>query len=361
MLVSHLEVSAPGKLILCGEHSVVYGKKALASAIDLRTRLTARRSSDRLSTFNMHLLTVDRLIQVTEREFTAIGPVCSLDEGVNKLLAERADREPDKQLEAIRLLLMSTPGLKWAHLSGLCVEVSSELPLAAGLGSSASLSVCLAAMFHLLITPHVQLLTEEERNDINTTAFAIERIFHGQPSGIDNSVACYGNYVVFERGAIIDRFTSSLELPIVVVNSRVAKQTCEQVLKVRRLRERHPVVVDALMNSINEIVTEFVIAIKNAGSEPDELVQRINDLVTLNQGILHSLQVNNLQLANIIGLAAKYGLHGKITGSGGGGCCFIMLDHRPAQCLLDELTSLNFVSFPTKLGCQGVTVENIEF
>lgn len=389
--VSYLELSAPGKLILGGEHSVVFGKKALASAIDLRTRAIVKRrtqASD-IEYVQLRLTQLERSIRVSREEFNSLrtysasGANLSAADLDQTLASLRANDEQDKILDSFRLILITSQTLEWPHINGLDIEISSELPLAAGLGSSASFSVCLAAVFRFVATMETtQLTTTATTNDlsfsaldleaINSVAFGVERLFHGRPSGIDNSVACYGGYVVFERGAIVDKFVSSLRLPIVVVNSCVPKQTSEQVAKVRQLHSRHARIVDSLMDSIHAIVDEFVGLLKSAphDSEMTESDTLMGDLITLNQGILHGLQVDNLELAKIVGIAAKHGFHAKITGSGGGGCCFVLLHEiqgcedghaKPSELMMNELAESKFVLFPTKLGCRGVSIEKVEF
>lgn len=361
--IKSLKLSAPGKLILCGEHSVTYGKKALASAIDLRTNLTAyyrKEDDDVEDSFNLDLPNINRCVRLTSADFsTHSSSILSRDEALSRYQNET--NNGDKHLEAVKFMIRTVPQLTWSHLKRLQVEIRSELPLASGLGSSASFSVCLSALFLLLAKPTSSTL---DLDAVNSYAFSLEHIFHGRPSGIDNSVACYGNYVVFERGSIVDKFSAADSLPILVVNSCVPKQTSEQVSKVRELHSRHPNIVDSLMNSIGDIVDEFVRVLKSSSSNQNDSKTSLNDLITLNHGILHSLQVDRLELATIVGLADKYNFHAKITGSGGGGCCFVMLsdaDENNKTQLIDELNKFDFVSFPTKLGCKGITIENIEF
>ena len=358
--IKSLKLSAPGKLILCGEHSVTYGKKALASAIDLRTNLTAyyRKEDDDVDgSFNLDLPNINRCVRLTSADFsTHSSSILSRDEALSRY--QKETNSGDKHLEAVKFMTRTVPHLTWSHLKRLQVEIRSDLPLASGLGSSASFSVCLSALFLLLAKPTSTL----DLDAVNSYAFSLEHIFHGRPSGIDNSVACYGNYVVFERGSIVDKFSAADSLPILVVNSCVPKQTSEQVSKVRELHSRHPNIVDSLMNSIGDIVNEFVRVLKSPSIDSKT---SLNDLITFNHGILHSLQVDRLELATIVGLANKYNFHAKITGSGGGGCCFVMLsdadENSTTQLLIDELNKFDFVSFPTKLGCKGITIENIEF
>jgi mevalonate kinase len=381
--LNHIELSAPGKLILCGEHSVVYGKQALASAIDLRTHLCAHRTPDTepaSNTFTLNLPDINRTLQITPTEFTRLrqNSTTSLNDAISSLIDARRENSNstsiDKPLEAIRFLIMCIGDeLVWESLSGLRVELKSDIPVAAGLGSSASFCVCLATFFLLVSSkiPSQTALLDTHLETICTYSFALERIFHGKPSGIDNSVACYGNYVRFGNGTILEKFTSTLDMPILIVNSLVPKETSVQVAKVKSLYARNTPIMECLMETIDAVVTRFVSSLKTT---TNGVVLR--DLVAFNQGLLHGLQISNYELDLIVGVASKYKWEAKITGSGGGGCCFVLLvdgddggvgkeeERRFAERLrglVEELQRLGFNSFRSKLGCKGVCVERLEF
>lgn len=334
-----LEISSPGKLILCGEHSVVYGKKALACSIDLRTRLVSTSLSDS-SDFQLNLLDLNKNISLTQQEFSSIK-----ENGFN------VEDNRDIHQKAIFLLVSLIKELKWSHLAGQRVQVKTDIPLAAGLGSSASFSTCLSAYF-LLVSGCIQSnrLEDSDLVMINNYSFEIEKLFHGKPSGIDNSVASFGGAVVFENGKIVEqiRNTSLADLNVLIINSGREKQTQAQVQRVRQINQAHPRSTELIINSINEISDEFIKVIKSPTIDLDCL----NELITMNQGLLHSLHVNNYELNSIISWAQKNGLSAKITGSGGGGCCYALL--KPDS----QFNFHDFVSYKVRLGCEGVRVDS---
>ena len=196
-----LEISAPGKLILCGEHAVVYGKKALACAIDLRTRLIATKneSSQR---FELNLADLNTHLSIDEHLYASYLSKYA-EQNTNTLIEVlQNDLSLTNTLKTLVFLFRSLHTcLKWPQLSGQSIEIKSEIPLAAGLGSSAAFSVCISAYF-LLLSNQITKDPGSEANlaRVNECAFNLEKIFHGRPSGIDNSVSTHGNYVLFEKG-----------------------------------------------------------------------------------------------------------------------------------------------------------------
>lgn len=364
-----IQISSPGKLILCGEHAVVYGCKAIASAIGLRTHLKAY-LSDTSKNFEFKLSDLNESIVIEQSMFDSLIEQHLINDknDLDKLIESLQAKNYGKPLESLLFMCLSLiDSLKWEDLSGLTVEIKSEMPLASGLGSSASYSVCLAALF-LILSKKIRVESElsfnnDQLNTINNYAFHIEKIFHGRPSGIDNSISTYGNYILFEKGSISDRFSSSLDLPVLIVNSCVPKQTKEQVAKVRVLYDKHKPVIESLIGAIGCLVEEFLSILKS-GNESNYL--DLNELITINHGILYSFHVSNTELNTIANLAQKFNLNCKITGSGGGGCSFILLKNSQNQACnsVDDLVSLleenNFVPFKTKLGCSGVRIDKLE-
>ncbi|HUI25666.1 MAG TPA: hydroxymethylglutaryl-CoA reductase, partial [Candidatus Kryptonia bacterium] len=136
---------APGKVILLGEHAAVYGRPAIAAAID-------------------------RWLQV---ELTAA--------------ADGAPPVVDDQ--RLALALVRAAQLVDANLSGLSVQIASDLPRAMGLGSSAAVSVALLRAFAARVARHLNAA------DASAFAFEVETIFHGTPSGVDNSAVAYGGVI----------------------------------------------------------------------------------------------------------------------------------------------------------------------
>lgn len=343
-----LKISSPGKIILCGEHSVVYGKKALACSIDLRTTLTATYTKNSF----FQLISTNLNIEINQDQYSSIKRRQFQNEP-DEIIKHLDQNDNDKIANSLIFFILFYPELEWSNLAGLHVHIGSEIPIASGLGSSASYSTCLSSLFFILRSNRA--FSESDLEVINRDAFYIEKLFHGNPSGLDNSVSTYGSYVVFEKGRVREKFSCEHELNVLIVNSQIPKQTLEQVKKVRSLYEKHTIVLDSLMNTIDLLADRFIQDLKEMNS-----LDRIKDLVTINQGLLHAMQVSNPALNSIVNICEKFGFRAKITGAGGGGCCISIYDQNDSK-KLDQLKNcLNdsyFLSFQTKLGPKGVRID----
>ena len=368
-MFKQIELSAPGKVILCGEHSVVYGYKALATSIDLRTHLIAKQLSIN-DYFEINLVDLNnKVIKLNENEFNSIVNTFSIyDNDLELCIKNFQENDLDNKIaNALKLLIFSLKDdLKWSMLNGFKVEIKSDIPLASGLGSSASFSVVFSALFLILAEKikidNEKILNQDHLDTINKHAYYIERLFHGKPSGIDNSVSTYGKYILFEKGKIVDKFESSLDLPVLIVNSMIPKQTVQQVSNVRSLYENHTSIIECIFQSINSLVEKFVNILKHESSSVSDLKQ-LDDLININQGLLYSLQISNTQLNLIVNLAREFNLSCKITGAGGGGCCYILLHSSSISNdnneLIQKLTAHKFMPIKTKLGCNGIKIDNL--
>ena len=256
-----IEISAPGKLILCGEHAVVYGKKALACATNLRTHLKAQKTIN-ITYFIINFNDINEILTIDKNQFNTYSNVRLNDDD------ERNNSIYTKSLKPIILMFnLLQNELTWQHLSGMHIEIHSQIPVGAGLGSSAALAACLAAFFLKLLNKSNDLVL------VNECAFQIEKLFHGRPSGIDNSVAIYGGFVLYENGQIGKKFVSN-DIRVLVVDTGVPKDTKQQVANVRKLYERHMNVCECLMNGIDGLVDKFVKLLDvDKQSERDETVR----------------------------------------------------------------------------------------
>lgn len=345
-----LKISSPGKIILCGEHSVVYGKKALACSIDLRTTLHATYTKNNF----FQLISSELDLEINKDQYSLIKS-CQVSIEPDAIIKHLEESENEKIINSLFFFILLYPELEWSKIAGLQIRFSSEIPISSGLGSSASYSTCLSSLFFILRSNRI--FTESDLEDINRDAFYIEKLFHGNPSGLDNSVSTYGSYVVFEKGIIREKFSCEQELNVLIINSQIPKQTLEQVKKVRSLYEKHTTVLDSLMNTIDLLADRFIQDLKETNS-----LDRIKDLVTINQGLLYAMQISNPVLNSIINICEQFGFRAKITGAGGGGCCISIFDQNDSKKLEKLKNCLNdnsFLSFQTKLGPKGVRIDEL--
>ena len=386
--------SAPGKVIVYGEHAVVYGKAAMAAAVSLRSYLlvTPLPKSQRTVSLRCpdisfsHTWQVDALPWATfshpsKKKFyydrlTTLDP--DLTEAIQPhlpLLPHMSDEQKRIHCDAAFSFLYLLLSLGDQSFPGCVYSLRSTLPIGAGLGSSASISVCLSSALLLqmraLAGPHPDQPGEEAElqvERINRWAFVGEMCIHRNPSGVDNTVATKGKAVLFKRddstkppnAKALHNFP---ELPLLLVNTNHPRSTAAEVAKVSTLKNAHPEITEHILNAIDK-VTESAQAIITA--EEFDLKSRsssliLGDLMNINHGLLVALGVSHPRLERIRELveSTKVGWT-KLTGAGGGGSAITLLNPNAApealESLATQLDEEGFERFETTLGGEGVGV-----
>lgn len=256
--------SAPGKIILFGEHAVVYGRHAVVSAINLRCRVSVRKS-DRF------------LIR------SSLGE-SGLDYQRHPYVVQAVKRFGE---------LRNIPGAE--------IEIESEIPIGSGLGSSAAVIVATIAALN------AEFDGDMDKEGIFQMAKQVEIDVQGRASGIDPFISTFGASWLFP-----ERRKVEMPFKFFVINFG-SRSTAEMVAKVAELRERHPEVVDKIFDAIDAISLEA----SDVGS-----AERLEELIAINQSLLRAIGVSNPEIDRTIAELERMGLKAKITGAGGGGCIF---------------------------------------
>eukprot|EP00729_Bicosta_minor_P004188 gene4188-5486_t len=328
------KASAPGKIILHGEHSVVYGKLALAASVNLRTAVTLARveggtavSLDLVDLGLKRSWALQTLEQYAKKksDLATNSPSPPTDEDVAALLALPTQPEDCSgvaeagstvELAVVAFLhLYCSIGCSGGAgaVSSIAVKVTSELPIGAGLGSSAAYGVSLAGAL-LFATSAVTKdeaaaaggggpggLSQGALDLVNRWAFVSEQVIHGTPSGIDNSIATCGGALTFIKGESPNQLPSMPRLRVLLVNTRVSRSTKEYVAGVRRKLETFPApmgqILDA-MDSISKDVRGLLAELKaaqdgGAAEEVEAITIKIEELVELNQHLLNAIGVGH--------------------------------------------------------------------
>lgn len=389
-------VSAPGKVIVFGEHAVVHGKAAMAAAVSLRSYLLVTSLSKSHRTVHLvfsdigldHSWDIDDLPWHIFTEGKVRKPkyydlVTSLDEGIMEAIKPFIDEiAPSEAEETRKFQLNAATAFLYLFLclgsptSHSCVyTLRSTLPIGAGLGSSASTCVCMAAallkQIHVLSGPHQDQPEEEadlQLDRINRWAFVGEMCIHGTPSGVDNTVATRGKAVLFKR---IDYtkppkatpLKDFPELPLLLINTRQPRSTATEVAKVKKLKNKYPDVTEHTLDSIEKVTMSAYNLINSEvfDNKSESNLEHLGDLFRINHGLLVSLGVSHPKLERIREIVdyADVGWT-KLTGAGGGGCAITLLrgDVSPAQ--LDKVNSAfeeaGFEEYKTTLGGDGVGI-----
>ncbi|UJR22526.1 hypothetical protein I4U23_025575 [Adineta vaga] len=319
-------VSSPGKLIIGGEHAVVYGRRALVTSIGMRLYMQLTVDENSSNQTDKHLLNV--LLHDTNQRYT-------ID------LSESSGSHPI-EIQAVIYAYNHFKSLL-SDRNTLNIEVRSEIPIGAGLGSSAAFSVCLVGCFYLL--SHETLNAEE----INQLAYKIECLFHGTPSGIDNTISTFGQSLLYSR--TLKKHLNFHLSNLAIIDTGIPKSTKRMVSLVRSFVESNPNDGEKILNEIETCVDTMV-------EHPEE----INQLFQENQRLLKSLGVSTPEIDQIIEILLKNKISTKITGAGGGGCLIALTTTFTKEEVLELLKdnpikSIQFV----ECGVEGLREEQTLF
>ena len=292
-----------GKVILLGEHAVVYGRPAIAGAI-LRGVLATCCASDGPATLSV----------------PAWG------------LAVRAGdaSEVGRALAAI-FTALGRPA------SGVAIDADATVPGGAGLGGSAALGVAVA-----------RAIAEHDRRPLDDAALrdavlAWESVFHGNPSGIDAEIAATGAIGVYVKGQGLRPLRLRAPLPIAIGDSGERSATKDMVTAFAREKERAPEKVERILEGIASLVRNAVLALE-AGDLP-----QVGKLMNLDQTLLASMMLSTARIEDLCAAARTAGAWGcKLTGAGGGGCV-VAIGPDPAA-VLETWARIGRTGFVATLG-----------
>ena len=284
------------------------------------------------------------------------------------------DRRKVHQASALSFLYLFL-SLGSPKFPGCQYTLRSTIPIGAGLGSSASIAVCVSAALLLqlrtLSGPHPDQPAEEARlqiERINRWAFVYEMCIHGNPSGVDNTVSTQGKAVLFQRTDYkkppsVKPLWDFPELPLLLVDTRQPKSTEQQVGKVERLKCTHPKLVGSMLDAIDKVTQSgaALISEDEFDNEEHESLRKVGELMTINHGLLVALGVSHPRLERVRELVDHEGIGwSKLTGAGGGGCSITLLQPGVSRQKLDrlegQLEEEGYLKFETMLAGDGVGV-----
>ena len=296
-----MKSSAPGKIILFGEHAVVYTRPALAVPV---TQVQVE-------------------VEVLDSSRAGIfinAPKINLHAELNAL-------PPDHPIGSVITNLFSALGLP-LPAGGLEINIESTIPVAAGLGSGAAVSVALTRALAL----HVERSLSDEQ--VNNLVYEIEKLYHGTPSGIDNTVVTYAKPVYFIKGKPGETFKVGKPFTIIIGDTGIQAPTKQSVADVRRLWLKDTSRFESMFNEIAQI---SLIARRSIESGMPEM---LGELMDHNHMLLQEMTVSSPELDRLVHTARKAGAIGaKLSGGGRGGNMIALVNKEDAEKISQAILS----------------------
>ena len=318
--------SAPAKVILFGEHFVVYGKPAIVMAINKRAYVKAKKRDD-------------KKIYINSLNLKASGFFEN-----EKFTPKTGGLEARKKLEPVKAVIERIFQLH-ERKCGLEVEIDSKIPVAAGLGSSAAVAAATAMAVSTLLDIKI------EKKEIFNIAYEAERLVHGTPSGIDPAIATYGGTMVFQN-MNMQSLTVSCEIPLVIGNTGLERSTGELVAKVRINKEKYPSIVNPIIEAGGEIAERARRALENGE------IEVLGELMNINHSLLSAVGVSHKLLDRLVAAAREAGALGaKLTGAGGGGCMIALARRETLGKVASAIKEAGGTAFIAERSDEGVRIE----
>jgi len=326
--------SAPGKVTLFGEHAVVYGHPALVVAIDRRVYAVAEPRSDDVVKISARDLRVPGIV------ISYVGNEVVLETDYGMVLPAIAYINKAIELTANAL------GVR----KGINIEIKSEMPVGAGLGTSAAVAVSTIASY---AEANGYSLTKEE---IAKLGWEVEKEVQGIASPMDTSITSFGGYMrIRYSGSSVEREPLSFEgdLPLLIGYVEREARTKDMVAMVKERMMKYPEIFESIMKMIGSIVERAEASLRSRD------LKEVGFLMNLNHSLLDALGVSTRRLNELVHVARDSGAYGaKLTGAGGGGCVIALVPER--EDVVETAMRLHgSMVLKTKLGAEGVKVEKI--
>jgi mevalonate kinase len=290
--------SAPGKIILFGEHAAVYGRPALAVPV---TQVHAD-------------------VDVSDSLQAGIW----IDAPDINLHAELNTLPSDHPIASVihNFLFLS----RVSPFPNLEIKIFSTIPVASGLGSGAAVTVALTRA----LSAHLNYsMTNDE---INAFTYEIEKLYHGTPSGIDNTVVTYAKPVYFVKGQPMELFKVGQPFTIVIGDTGISSPTKESVGDVRKLWELDQTHWESFFDKIGEIVNQAKQVIESGEWA------KLGELMNQNHALLREMTVSSTELDKLVEAARNAGALGaKLSGGGRGGNMIALVQPEIAQSVSSSL------------------------
>lgn len=348
-----IKVSAPGKLHLLGEHSVVHNRPAILAAVGKRCSIEITLREDGKIKVNSSGFSQEAILtfdQVVEKFDKAQRDWDTYDLNNNISLLKSITQDPlDYPLIVVGQLIKE---FNLNSIPGFNLVIDSQIPVGAGMGSSGALAVSVIGALFILLGK------ELDKDQINKIAYLCEQKKHGKPSGGDNSTSCFGGLVWFKKDEGLRPLKISLSNEVmnnfyIVDTGTPSETTGEMVSMVRGLVERNPESTNKILDDQERLVRDLLPAFESANHGQITEIIKKGEANLEKLGVVSSFAHKIIRDVEVVGGAAKICGGGGIVKSVG----IILIYHTDLQKLRKVLKSRKLTPTQLTLGVEGLREE----
>ena len=307
------KASAPGKVILFGEHFVVYGVKAILCAINKRVTVTAEK--------------------IKEGKISIKSDIGDLELELNKPISEIDSPLKPFYYLANKMIQNQSTGIE--------IKIESDIPLGAGLGSSSACCVAGAAAIS-------KLFSEKTKKEILELAIEAEKTIFKNTSGADCTVCTYGGIIEYEKEKDFIKIKSEPNFHLIIANSNIKHSTESIVSKVKQFKNEDTERFSKLCNDESKLIEDVLQLLK------ENNIQKLGQKVIQNQRYLETIGISNEKLKDMIKIGQESSFGTKITGAGDGGCVFSLTDESNLENTINGFKKKNYDCFSVKIDYDGL-------
>jgi mevalonate kinase len=307
--------SAPAKVILFGEHFVVYGIKAILCAIKKRVTVTSIKTDE---------------------------PIISVKSNLGEITLPVSKPITEIKSPLLPFIYISKKMIDiFKHSGGIEITIDSEIPSGVGLGSSSACCVAAAGSISGLFTKY-------SKDEILNLAIEAEKTIFKDTSGADCTVCTYGGIMEYDKKRGFKKINTISEFCFVIENSKIPHSTKRVVSKVKEFKEQNEKKFSELCEKEARLIEEVKIALKSHD------MKLLGDAMIKNQKFLDQIGVSNEILHKLLEEANKTSFGSKITGAGDGGCIIALVDESNLENTLQNLQSKNHECFSVQIDSKGL-------